>query len=103
LGLLEFRKGTRPNYWLSSLQLLDSNKRDGLIDYMKSKQIEVRPVWDLIHKQKPYIDCRVYGSRNAEKYVGSVVNIPSSTNLTIDNLKRITKTIGRFIYDYKLL
>ena len=101
LELLEYRKGTRPNYWLSSLQLLDSNKRDKLILYMKSNEIEVRPIWDLIHKQKPYLDYRIYGSRNAESYLNSVINIPSSTNLTLDNLKRVSETIGRFINENK--
>ena len=57
LQLLTFRKGIRPNYWFYSL-VVDEEKyglnKDELLRKLVSENIQTRPIWGLIHQQKPY-------------------------------------------------
>ena len=57
LSILEFNKNTRPNYWFYSL-LINKEKygldRDELLQKLSEQKIQTRPIWGLIHQQKPY-------------------------------------------------
>lgn len=89
LKILDFNYDIKPNYWFYSL-LIKKDKfninRDELMNFLKDKGIQTRPVWGLIHNQKPYIDCESYKIEKAEKYLDSILNIPCSTNLENDDV-----------------
>ena len=57
LELLTFRKGIRPNYWFYSL-VVDKEKyglnKDELLRKLVSENIQIRPIWGLIHQQRLY-------------------------------------------------
>lgn len=83
LELLRFDQNTRPNYWFYSLLVSEKydKSRDQLIKHFQEKKVQTRPIWGLIHEQKPYLNCQAYEIENAKKYYNQVVNIPCSTNL----------------------
>lgn len=89
LSLLNFKENTSPNYWFYSL-LIDENiyplDRDSLIEFLNSKNIQTRPIWALIHTQKPYQNCRSYKIEKASYFIKKIINIPCSTNLSKDNI-----------------
>ncbi len=98
LRLLDFRADIRPNYWFYALYVEDAFglNRNQVIDYFADKHIQARPIWALIHEQKPYQNNQAYKIEKANRYLQAVVNIPCSSNLTqrdaqyvIDCLKEI--------------
>ena len=96
IEVLGFNPDTRPNYWLSSIAIKNINikKRNDLISFLESNSIQCRPIWDLIHKQKPYKSSAVYSSTNALKFLDNVVNLPSSSGLEISKIEPICELVS---------
>ena len=94
LRLLPFRDGIRSNLWFYSLYVdgfvLD---RDELIQYLAENKIQSRPIWGLIHEQKPYLGSHSYEITKAYEYWRHVVNIPCSTNLSLEDVERVAGCI----------
>ena len=92
LGLLAFNKNIRPNYWLYSL-VIDKEKygldRDELLTKLNNQNIQTRPIWGLIHQQKPYLSNQAYKIEKAFNYIGKILNIPCSTNLSIEDIDTV--------------
>ena len=63
--------------------------RDLLMQKLEKKGIQTRPVWKLNHEQKPYKKYQSYRIKNAENLVENSLCLPSSSNLTNDNLNKI--------------
>jgi aminotransferase in exopolysaccharide biosynthesis len=87
VSLLSFRPNTRPNYWFYSHL---TSKRDELIEYMRQNNVQIRPIWSLIHTQKCYENCQHYKIEKAHSYWGKVVNLPCSSNLQKNDIKIIS-------------
>lgn len=83
LSLLDIRSNIRSNRWFYSLYCGNKYilKRDELIQHMTENEIQTRPIWGLIHEQKPYKKYEHYKIEKAIKYRKHIVNIPCSTNL----------------------
>jgi aminotransferase in exopolysaccharide biosynthesis len=82
----------RVNYWLYCLQIDPAEygkTRDDLMEIFRAKQVETRPVWYLNHLQKPYLSCQTYHIENALDLWAKTLNIPSSVNLTREQIKRV--------------
>jgi perosamine synthetase len=96
LSLLEFNKDIRPNYWFYSL-IIDKEKygldRDELLKALSSKKIQTRPIWGLIHEQKPYINSQSYKIEKADDYLNKILSIPCSTSLSSEDVDYIVSTI----------
>ena len=94
--ILPFRQGTRSNHWFCSLACLaGSTERDFLISYMAEHKVQSRPIWRLVSEQKPYADSRSYNIERAKYYWEHVINIPCSTNLTAEEVRRVVDVIAR--------
>ena len=93
--ILEFNDDVEPNYWFYSLVIKDRSKVniDSLIRELNSRNIQVRPIWDLIHKQKPYEGSITYKIEKAERYIESIINIPCSSNLTEEEVKYVVSVL----------
>lgn len=92
--LLSFRDDIRPNYWFYSLTRKD--KKINLKDFIESMQrmnTQVRPIWGLIHMQKPYLDYQSYEIEKAYDYVEKIINIPCSSNLTTDDVELVIQRV----------
>lgn len=99
LSILDFNKNTRSNHWLYSL-LIDKEKygfsRDELLNKLNENKIQTRPIWGLIHEQKPYRNNQVYKIEKANYYIDKVLNIPCSTNLTKEDVEYVCETLREF-------
>jgi len=77
------------NHWMNLLQIdseIYGEDREALMRRLDEKGIQTRPVWALNHLQKPYKDYQKYGVQRAVELVKNSLCLPSSTNLTDDNL-----------------
>lgn len=94
--ILPFRDIIRPNYWFYSL-VLNSYYKDDLIKYLSDNNIQTRPIWGLIHEQKPYKNYNSYRIEKAIEYYNNIVNIPCSTNLVESKVCHVSQLIKRFL------
>ena len=97
LSMLDFREGTRSNHWFYSLYCDDSYplKPNELIELLKSENIQARPIWGLIHEQKPYGNSLAYSIETAKEYWRHIVNLPCSTNLSAEDVARVVAALRR--------
>ena len=101
IKILDFNDKIRPNYWFYSLLLEDDKfNRNQLIKKLGEEKIQARPIWGLIHEQKPYEFGECYKIKKAKYYHDKIINIPCSTNLTkeevirtVENIKIILKCV----------
>lgn len=98
LQLLTFRKGIRSNYWFYSL-VVDEEKyglnKDELLRKLVSENIQTRPIWGLIHQQKPYQEYEAYQMEKSLWYHERVLNIPCSSNLTEEEVKIVISKLKK--------
>lgn len=100
--LLPFREGTCSNQWFYSLQLredrLQGKDMRDIIGALQERGIQTRAIWGLIHEQKPYRQNIAYKIEKAPCYSATVLSIPSSTQLTEEDIcyaaEQITEVLG---------
>ena len=100
--LLPFREGTCSNQWFYSLQLredrLQGKDMRDVIGALQERGVQTRAIWGLIHEQKPYRQNIAYKIEKAPCYSATVLNIPSSTQLTEEDIcyaaEQITEVLG---------
>ncbi len=95
LRILPFRTGdVRPNRWFFSLYLKDSGlDRDAVIEALQARGIQTRPVWALIHEQADYPRNEAYCLDKAEDRRRFIVNLPCSTNLSLEDCERVCQAV----------
>ena len=99
LEILPFVEGIRANYWFYSLKI-DKEKygigRDELLQKLVDAGIQTRPIWGLIHQQKPYANCQSYEIEKAPYYYDRILNLPCSSNLTEKEVYQVIEEIREF-------
>ncbi len=95
LRILPFRQDVRSNRWFFSLYITEDYplSRDELLRFLQSEGIQTRPIWGLIHEQKPYEACEAYGMEKAQDYYKKVLNIPCSTGITDEEIERVCAAV----------
>lgn len=105
ITLLPFNENTRANKWFYSI-VVDETKsginRDDLLKVLNENNIQTRPLWGLIHKQKPYLKNQTYCIEQAYYYEQNLINIPCSSNLKSDDIDIVISEIKRVIELYSL-
>lgn len=98
LTILDFNKDIRSNHWFYALYIDEKYAltRDEIITYLSTKKVQVRPVWGLISEQNPYLGSQTYKIEKAKTYLKNVVNIPCSSNLTIDDVNYVISCLKIF-------
>ena len=85
------------NHWLNLLQI-DSKAigedRETLMQRLEKNGIQTRPVWKLNHEQKPYKNFQNYKIEKANILVENSLCLPSSSNLTNENLEKIVSQLN---------
>ena len=88
--MLEFREGTESNKWFYSLEIdrdyIKSSMRE-IITALEKDGVQTRAIWGLIHEQKPYQGAVTYRIEKAKHYSECILNIPSSTTLSEDDVR----------------
>ena len=99
LEILPFVEGIRANHWFYSLKI-DKEKygigRDELLQKLVDAGIQTRPIWGLIHQQKPYSACQNYKIEKALYYYDRILNLPCSSNLTEKEVYQVIQKIKEF-------
>lgn len=91
--LLPFREGTQSNKWFYSFIVPDGVDRDALMDYLLDHGVQTRPIWGLIHEQKPYEGSETYNVTEAVKYRDRVLNLPCSTDLSFEGIDQVVSLL----------
>lgn len=95
IDLLPFYDNVAPNYWMYSL--MTGGKWRYVMEELKKRDIDSRPIWMLIHTLKPYQDARAYRIEKAVYYRDNVLNLPCSTNLTEDQVRRVAAAVREIL------
>ncbi|MEG1365533.1 MAG: LegC family aminotransferase [Cetobacterium sp.] len=99
LTLLPFNTDIRANHWFYSI-VVDENKygmnKDELLRKLVDANIQTRPIWGLIHQQKPFVNHEAHGTDKAIWYHDRVLNVPCSSNLTLEDAKIVIERLKEF-------
>ena len=85
------------NHWLNLLQIdskVHNEDREVLMKRLEENGIQSRPVWKMNHEQKPYKDCQYYKIEKAKKLVINSLCLPSSSNISNENLNKIVSILN---------
>lgn len=92
----DFREGTDSNKWFYSLEInrdkVKASMRE-IITSLQDKGIETRAIWGLINEQIPYCNEDTYKLEKAPYYAERILNFPSSTQITNDEIKYVVEQI----------
>ena len=94
--LMPFRDGTESNKWFYSLCINRNHIKETMreiIIALRKKGMETRPIWGLINEQKPYEGEVTYKLEKAPYYADRILNIPSSTQITEDEIRYVADEV----------
>ena len=92
ISFLQELQDSFSNYWLTTI-LLDKRcaiDREKLRLYLEKNNIESRPLWKPMHLQPVFKDCKSYVNGVSEDLFNRGICLPSGTNMTIQDIKRVT-------------
>ena len=96
--LIPFREGTSSNKWFYSLEInrerITVEMRE-IITRLQDKGIQTRAIWGLINEQKPYLNEITYKLEKAPYYAERILNIPSSTQITDEEIEYVAAEIKK--------
>jgi len=85
---------SNPNCWLFTFR---TKKMRELLNYLNSKQIQSRPFWTPMNKLPMYKDLMYINEYDiSNKIFKECISIPSSSNLTISDQKKVIAEIKKF-------
>lgn len=103
--ILEFRPGTYSNQWFYSLKIdkekVHASMRD-IITSLGDRGVQTRAIWGLIYEQLPYIHEKTYEMDKAPFYAERILNIPSSTQLTEDDISYAAENIKEVLEGFAI-
>lgn len=102
-SLMPFRNGTNSNKWFYSLLINKEKIRtpiSEIIKHLKTSGIETRAIWGLINKQKPYQNEKTYLLEKAPYYATRIINIPCSTQITVEEIEYVSMSINKLLEDF---
>ncbi len=98
--LMPFREGTSSNKWFYSLRInrdkITASMRD-IITELEREGIQTRAIWGLINEQKPYDEEITYQLEKAPYYAARILNIPSGTQITRDEIRFVADKVKRLL------
>ena len=90
-----------PNFWLSTVTLKDESKVNEIIDALSKENIESRRLWNPMHLQPIFKDCKFYSAQSGMSVSEDLFNrgicLPSDTKMTDEDLKRVIEIVKNHI------
>lgn len=101
--IVSFREGTSSNKWFYSLEIdktkVNATMRE-IITSLQEKGIETRAIWGLINEQIPYLEDDTYKLEKAPYYAARILNLPSSTNITKEDIEYVVEQVKAVLEGY---
>ena len=98
--LMPFREGTDSNKWFYSIDIdrehIKASMRE-IITTLGQDGIQTRAIWGLINEQKPYLDEETYRLEKAPYYADRILNIPSSTQITREEISYVSEKVKQLL------
>ena len=94
--IMSFRDDIRSNKWFYSFVINKETCKKPIKEYivrLQERGIQSRPIWGLIHEQKPYQNDMSYKIEKAYYYSERIINLPCSTNITEKEIKTVCEQI----------
>lgn len=89
------KEPSKSNFWFYTIRVSPEHKKP-LMNYLLSKNVQVRPVWKLIHTLSMYEQCETYKIDNAVKAYETCINLPCSVSISRDDIEFVTDNIKRY-------
>lgn len=94
--MIGFRKDTESNMWFYSLEInrdkVTVSMRE-IITALEKRGVQTRAIWGLINEQLPYKDEVTYKLEKAPFYAERILNIPSSTQITKEDIEYVVEQV----------
>lgn len=94
--IIDFRAGIFSNKWFYSMEInrdiISASMRE-IIAALEDKGVQTRAIWGLINEQLPYQNEITYQIEKAPYYAARILNFPSSTQITEEDMKYVAKQI----------
>lgn len=101
--LVDFRDGTSSNKWFYSLKI-DTIKVKAtmkeIINALEERGVQTRAIWGLINEQRPYLEDTTYNLEKSKYYAECILNFPSSTQITDEEIEYVAKQIKEVLKEY---
>ena len=98
--LIPFREGTDSNKWFYSIEIdrehIAATMRE-IITTLEKDGIQTRAIWGLINEQKPYEGEVTYKLEKAPYYAARILNIPSSTQITKEEISYVAGKVKQLL------
>lgn len=98
--LMPFRDGTSSNKWFYSINIDRNNIKASMreiISLLRDRGVEARAIWGLINEQKPYKREETYNLEKAPYYATRILNIPSSTQITEEEIEYVAEQVKQLL------
>ena len=76
--------------------------REIILTLQNDYQVQTRPIWGLIHEQKPYRNDLQYEISRAIYYSRNIINIPCSTQITKSEIQRVIEAVTEVVERYTI-
>jgi len=93
LTLLDEPAYAHSNKWFYAVLCRDTKEKNLMLEHLKRKGVQARPLWFLNHLQKPYAHCQAYAIEKAPHMYDTLVNIPCSVSLTENEIMEVVKAM----------
>jgi len=94
--MMGFRSDINSNMWFYSLKInrdkVKASMRE-IITALEEKGVQTRAIWGLINEQIPYQNEKTYKLEKASYYAERILNIPSSTQITKDEIEYVVQQV----------
>ena len=94
--MMSFREGVQSNKWFYSLEIdtsrIHATMRQ-IITALEVRGIQTRAIWGLINEQLPYVNEATYQLEKAPYYASRILNLPSSTQITVDEIEYVVEQV----------
>jgi len=89
------KEWSKSNFWFYTLRV-PKEHRKGLMNFLLSNNMQVRPVWRLIHTLPMYENSQTYEISNSFEIYESCINLPCSVNIIKKDIEYVAETIRRY-------
>lgn len=75
-------KNSESNFWLNAIQFSSKIERDEFLEFSNNNGVMTRPIWRLMTELPAFANNFKMPMKNAEHYVETVLNLPSSVRIS---------------------